>query len=77
MSDLVDIAIPADAQAAAESLGLKVSRSVTTGARVRQVPREDAEIAIVCLRDWGFAARILDATPPDDGHSEDGLKPAA
>lgn len=60
MSDLVDIAIPANAQAAAESLGLSVSRSVTSGARIRQIARDDAEIAIACLRDYGFAARIVE-----------------
>jgi hypothetical protein len=46
--------------AAAEALGLKVHRDVTTGSRVRQIPREEAEIAVECLRDWGIAARILD-----------------
>jgi hypothetical protein len=60
MADLVDLAIPANAQAAAEALGLTVHRDVTTGSRVRQIPREEAEIAIECLRDWGIAARILD-----------------
>jgi len=77
MGDLVDIAIPANAQAAAEALGLKVSRSVTCGARVRQVSRDDAEIAVECLRDWGFSARILDNAPPHGNDSEPGLKPAA
>jgi hypothetical protein len=77
MSDLVDIAIPASAQAAAESLGLKVSRSVTTGARIRQIPREDAEIAVACLRDWGISARILDDAPPGEGPTKRDLKPAA
>ena len=62
MADLVDLAIPANAQAAAEALGLKVHRSVTSGARVRQIPREEAEIAVECLRDWGISARILDDT---------------
>ncbi len=52
MADLVDLAIPANAQAAAEALGLKVHRSVTNGARVRQITREEAEIALECLRDW-------------------------
>jgi len=61
MADLVDLAIPAHAQAAAEALGLKVHRSVTTGARVRQIPREEAEIALECLR--GIPARILKDTP--------------
>jgi hydrogenase maturation factor len=60
MADLVDLAIPANAQAAAEALGLEVHRSVTSGARVRQIPREEAEIAIECLRDWGISARILE-----------------
>jgi hydrogenase maturation factor len=61
MTDLVDIVIPANGQAAAEALGLKVQRSVTSGARVRQIPREEAEIALECLRDWGVSARIVDA----------------
>jgi hypothetical protein len=60
MADLVDLAIPANAQAVAETLGLKVQRSVTSGARVRQIPREEAEIALECLRDWGISARILE-----------------
>jgi hypothetical protein len=60
MADLVDLAIPANAIAAAEALGLKVHRDVTTGARVRQIPREEAEIALECLRDWEVSARILD-----------------
>ena len=59
MSDLVDIAIPTNAQKAAESLGLKVVRNITTGAWVRRIPREEAEIAVECLRDWGVAARIV------------------
>ena len=60
MADLVDIVIPANGQTAAEALGLKVHRSVTTGARVRQIAREDAENAIECLRDWGIVARIAE-----------------
>jgi hydrogenase maturation factor len=63
VADLVDLALPANAQAAAEALGLKVHRSVTSGARVRQISREEAEIALECLRDWGIAARILEDTP--------------
>ena len=63
MADLVDLAIPANARAAAEALGLKVQRSVTSGARVRQIPREEAEIAVECLRDWGISARILEDAP--------------
>jgi len=63
MADLVDLALPANAQATAEALGLKVHRSVTSGARVRQIPREEAEIALECLRDWGISARILEDVP--------------
>ena len=62
-ADLVDLALPANAQAAAEALGLKVQRSATSGARVRQMLREEAEIAVECLRDWGICARILEDTP--------------
>jgi hypothetical protein len=62
MADLVDLAIPANAQAAAEALGLKVHRSVTSGARIRQILREEAEIALECLRDWGISARIPEDT---------------
>ena len=62
MADLVDLAIPANAQEAAEALGLKVHRSVTSGARVRQMPREEAEIALGCLRDSAISARILEDT---------------
>jgi hypothetical protein len=67
MADLVDLAIPANAQAAAEALGLKVHRSVTSGARVRQISREEAEIALECLRDWGISARILEDSPGGGG----------
>jgi hypothetical protein len=77
MSDLVDVALPANAQAAAEALGLRVRRSVTSGARVRQIPREDAEIAIECLRDWGFSARIIEDGPSGEGGLPHGMKPAA
>ncbi len=77
MRDLVDIVIPAAAQSAAEMLGLQVSRSVTTGARIRQIPRDDAEIAIECLRDWGFSARILESTPDGEGPAPLDVKRAA
>ena len=63
MADLVDLAFPANAQAAAEALGLKVHCSLTSGARVRQIPREEAEIALECLRDWGISASILEDVP--------------
>ena len=77
MNDLVDIALPANAQQAAEMLGLKVHRSVTTGARVRQIPRDDAEIAIECLRDWGISARIVDSMPEGEGPAPGDIKRAA
>ena len=72
MADLVDIVIPANGQKAAEALGLKVHRSVTSGARVCQIPREEAEIAIECLRDWGISARIVENVPPVEPASERG-----
>jgi hypothetical protein len=68
MADLVNLAIPVNALAAAEALGLKVHRSVTSGARVRQIPREEAEIAVECLRDWGISARILEDIRAVRGH---------
>ena len=63
MADLVGIALPATAQAAAETLGLAVQHSVTIGARIRDIPRDEAELAVEYLREWGFASRILDRTP--------------
>jgi len=66
MADLVDIALPTAAQAAAETLGLTAQRSVTSGARVRNIPRDEAELAIEYLREWGFAARILEHPPADE-----------
>jgi hypothetical protein len=66
MRDLVDIVIPAAAQATAESLGLSVTRSVTAGVRVRRISREDAEIAVECLLDWGFSARITEPSPDSE-----------
>jgi hypothetical protein len=59
MVELVDMAIPANAQAAAESIGLTVQRSMTQGTWVRRLPRDEAEIAVECLRDFGFSARIV------------------
>ncbi|MBV8402491.1 MAG: hypothetical protein JOZ17_27775 [Acetobacteraceae bacterium] len=67
MADQVDIVIPASARAAAEALGLQVDHSITSGTRVRQIPRDEAEIAVACLRDWGISARILgDRAQGDD-----------
>ena len=63
MIDLVDIAIPAGAQTAAEALGLKVQRSVTSGARIRQIPRDEAELVIEYLQLSGFPARIVEPEP--------------
>jgi hypothetical protein len=64
VTDLVDIAIPAKAQAAAEALGLNVQRSITSGAWVRRLTRDEAEIAIECLRDAGFSVRLRDSVDP-------------
>jgi N6-adenosine-specific RNA methylase IME4 len=77
MRDLVDIVIPAAAQAAAETLGLKVSRSVTTGVRIRRISREDAEIAVECLRDWGFSVRITECSPAGEDPSSPMFRRAA
>ena len=77
MADIVDIAIPAKPQAAAEALGLVVSRSVTDGTRVRRVARDEAEIAIACLRDYGFAARIVEVTTLNDPLAPRGSSRAA
>jgi hypothetical protein len=77
MADLVDIALSANGQAAAEALGLKVERSVTSGARVRQIPREDAEIAVECLRDWGISAHIVEDSFRGQIVSAPGAAPAA
>ena len=77
MTDLVDIVIPANMQAAAEALGLEVHRSVTSGARVRQIPRDEAEIEVECLHDWGFSARILENAPRGKSTSERGATKAA
>lgn len=72
MAHVVDIAIPASAQAAAEDLGLIVSRSVTDGARVRRIPRDEAEIAIACLQDYGIAARIVEIDQASEPVSSSG-----
>ena len=77
MADLVDIAIPANDRTAAEALGLKVHRSVTSGTRVRQIPREEAEIAIECLRDWDIVARIVADLSRAQPPSERSAMPAA
>jgi hypothetical protein len=76
MSDLVDIAIPVHGQTAAESLGLRVVRNITSGAWVRRIPRDEAEIAVECLRDWGIAARIVEG-PKDDPPAVRGARRAA
>jgi hypothetical protein len=66
MADLVDIALPVVARDAAETLGLTVHHSVTRGARVRDIPRDEAELAVEYLREWGFAARILEHNSGDE-----------
>lgn len=65
MTDLVDIAIPATAVAAAEALGLEVQHSITNGTWIRRLTRDEAEIAIACLRDCGFTARIRHSATAD------------
>ena len=77
MVDLVDIAVPSNARTAAEALGLQVHHSVTHGARVRQIPRDEAEIAVECLRDWGFPARIVESGPEGESPSERSVRRAA
>jgi hypothetical protein len=70
MAGLVDVLIPASGQAAAEALGLKVHRSVTAGARIRRIPRDEAEIAVECLRDWGISARVVEDRSRDQPATE-------
>ena len=65
MADFVDIVLPAGAQAAVEALGLKVQRSVTSGARVRQIARDEAELVLEYLSQAGFHARIVEPGPGD------------
>jgi hydrogenase maturation factor len=77
MGDLVDIAIPASAQAVAEALGLKVDRNITNGTWVRGVPRDEAEIALECLRDYGFSARIVNNAAGNTRMPEHGITRAA
>jgi hydrogenase maturation factor len=72
MSDFVDMAVPANAQAAAESMGLTVQRSMTNGTWIRRLPRDEAEIAVECLRDFGFSARIVDHVSGNERSSEGG-----
>jgi hypothetical protein len=43
---------------------------VTHGAWVRGLSRDEAEIAIACLRDWGFSARMRAAIAPVDRPAE-------
>src|SRR5262249_36185697 len=62
LADLADIAIPSHAKVAAQALGLEVHHRVTCGARVRQIPCDEAEIAVECLHDWGLSARVLEST---------------
>jgi hypothetical protein len=76
VADLVDIAIPANAQTAAEALGLKVDRSITNGTWVRGVPRDEAEIAVECLRDYGFSAHIRASAARNEPVSERDMRAA-
>lgn len=77
MSDLVDIALPTNAQKAAEALGLRVQRNISSGAWVRRIPRDEAEIAVECLRDWGIAARIVAREPDGEPPSAPNVRRAA
>jgi len=77
MADLVDIAIPTNAQQAAETLGLRVVRNITSGAWVRRIPRDEAEIAVECLRDWGITARIVVREPDGEPPSAPNVRRAA
>lgn len=77
MSELVDIAISVNAQAAAESLGLRIVRNVTSGTWVRRIPQDEAEMAVECLRNWGFIARIVEREPRDDPPTRPGVRRAA
>jgi len=77
MADLVHIVIPANGRTAAEVLGLKIHHSITTDARVRQLPREEAEIAVECLRGYGVSARIVEDARPDQRALEHGAAPSA
>ena len=71
----MDILIPANSQAAAQELGLVVSRSVTDLARVRGIPREEAEIAVACLHDYGFIVRIVESGTAGNRPTAGGIKP--
>jgi hypothetical protein len=53
-----------------------LSQKSFSGARVRQLPREEAEIAIECLRDWGISARIVENVPSVEPASLRGASPA-
>jgi hypothetical protein len=44
---------------------------------VRRVTRDEAEIAIACLRDYGFAARIVEVNTPNDPLAPRGSSRAA
>jgi len=63
MADLVDLAIPANAQAAAEALGLKVHRSVTragatnTARGGRDRARMSARLGNPCANSEGHSGR--------------------
>jgi hypothetical protein len=73
VGDLVEIAIPA----AAEALGLKFHRSVTNGAWVRGVPRDEAEMAVEYVRDYGFSACIRDCAAQNERPPVHGVTRAA
>ena len=43
-----------------QAMGPTVQRSVTNSAWVRRLPRDEAEIAVECQRDFGFSVRVRD-----------------
>jgi hypothetical protein len=50
---------------------------VTSGARVHRIPRDEAEIAVKCLRDRGVSAHILENAPRVEPAPERGSATAA
>ena len=77
MADLVDLAIPLNAQQEAEALRLEVIRNITSGAWIRLSPRDEAEIAVECLRQWNVAAPIVAREPDGEPPSAPNVRRAA
>jgi len=64
MSNLVDIALPANAQKAAEVLGLRVQRNISSGAWVRRIPGDEAEIDACVIGASPHASSMSRGTNP-------------